>query len=176
MSLSARQTTATEDDQATDSEGGMLVCPLQTTISGETSDTAMAYSLLNGSGCPLAATMQDRLQFDIIYTAHEIPPIASRNVALCIYRVAQEALRNLVKYAAVTECQVTLAVVGRELELIVRDEGVGFDLASERSEAGIGLESMAERARLVGGRLSVTSAPGQGTTVVFRGPLDECNS
>jgi signal transduction histidine kinase len=101
------------------------------------------------------------------YTPGEVPAALPKDVALCVYRVAQEALRNLAKHAAVREARVTLAAAGPELVLRVQDGGVGFHPAA-RSHAGLGLASMEERARLVGAALSVTSAPGQGTTVEVR--------
>jgi len=102
----------------------------------------------------------------------EVDPVAlPKDVALCVYRVAQEALRNLAKHAAVNEAWVTLSAAGPELLLRVQDKGVGFDTASMRSQPGLGLSSMEERVRLVGAELAVTSAPGRGTTVEVRVPL-----
>ena len=95
----------------------------------------------------------------------------SNDVALCVYRVAQEALRNVVKHAGTAEACVSLIASGRELILTVRDQGVGFDAAEVRSREGLGLSSMGERVRLVRGELSVNSEPGQGTTVTVRIPV-----
>ena len=91
-----------------------------------------------------------------------------KDVALCVYRVAQEALRNVVKHAGTKEARVSLVGSSRELILTVQDRGVGFDLAGVRSREGLGLSSMGERVRLVRGELSVVSEPGQGTTVTVR--------
>jgi signal transduction histidine kinase len=107
----------------------------------------------------------------IAYHAEGVPQAVPRDVALCVYRVAQEALRNLAKHAAVGEGWVTLAATGQELVLRVRDEGVGFDPVEARPEPGLGLASMQERVRLVRDSLSLTSAPGRGTTVEVRAPL-----
>jgi signal transduction histidine kinase len=109
------------------------------------------------------------------YRADAVPQAVAPDVALCVYRVAQEALRNLAKHAAVSRCRVTLTAAADGLELTVRDEGAGFDPAAVRHETGIGLASMEERARLVRARLAVTSAPGQGTTVAVRAPLEGAN-
>jgi two-component sensor histidine kinase len=94
-----------------------------------------------------------------------------KDVALCIYRVAQEALRNVVKHAGTEEARVSLIRSGRELILTVQDRGVGFDAAAVRSREGLGLSSMGERVRLVRGELSVESEPRQGTTVTVRVPV-----
>ena len=108
---------------------------------------------------------------EIIYNGQEAPTILPKDVALCVYRVAQEALRNLAKHAAVNKAWVTLVADGTELLLRVQDKGIGFDPATVRTEAGLGLSSMEERARLIQAQLSVASAPERGTTVEVRVPL-----
>src|SRR5205807_5785238 len=107
----------------------------------------------------------------VVYRPEEIPATLPRDVALCVYRVAQEALRNLAKHAAVTEGWVTLGAPGTELVLRVQDKGVGFEPAGGHAQPGLGLSSMEERVRLIQAQLSVTSAPGRGTTVEVRVPL-----
>ncbi len=104
------------------------------------------------------------------YCQKRCPP----NVALCLYRVAQEALRNVAKHAAAAEVVVTLNVVGPEVVLRIEDFGIGFDRENERSQPGLGLSSMAERVALIEGQFSVTSAVGRGTTVDVRAPLKGC--
>jgi signal transduction histidine kinase len=108
---------------------------------------------------------------EIVYNGGGVPTTLPKDVALCVYRIAQEALRNLAKHAAVNEAWVTLVADGTDLLLRVQDKGVGFDPASVRSEAGLGLSSMEERARLIQAQLSVTSAPERGTTVEVCVPL-----
>jgi signal transduction histidine kinase len=117
------------------------------------------------------ASFSRREGIAVVYRPEEVPRTLPKDVALCVYRVAQEALRNLAKHAAVSEGCVTLAATGSGLLLRVQDEGVGFDPAAVRSEPGLGLSSMEERARLIQAELSVTSAPGRGTTVEVRVPL-----
>jgi signal transduction histidine kinase len=94
-----------------------------------------------------------------------------KDVALCIYRIVQEALRNIAKHTAVKEASVYLFAAGPELVLRVQDKGSGFNPAAVHSQPGLGLSSMAERIRLVEGELSITSDPGRGTTVAVRIPL-----
>jgi len=86
-----------------------------------------------------------------------------------VYRVAQEALNNASRHANAQHVEVSLAVAGHGAELRVRDDGVGFDPVS-RNGNGLGLEGMAERARLVGGELDVRSSPGSGTELTLRVP------
>lgn len=94
-----------------------------------------------------------------------IPSAMSHHVGLCIYRITQEALRNIAKHAAVSRCSVKLRLVNKTLELTVHDDGVGFDPTRLRHGSGIGLASMQERVSLAGGQLSISSAPEKGTTV-----------
>jgi PAS domain S-box-containing protein len=104
------------------------------------------------------------------YDARGVPVDLPRDVALCVYRVVQEALRNVARHARCARASVRLVADGRELVLSVRDRGVGFAVA-ERGKTGVGLESMRERARLIKARLAVRSRPGQGTRITMRVPL-----
>jgi signal transduction histidine kinase len=107
----------------------------------------------------------------VVYRPEEVPTTLAKDVALCVYRVAQEALRNVAKHATVDEAEVSLSATGPELLLRVRDKGAGFDPAAGHAQPGLGLSSMEERVRLVQANLSITSAPGRGTTVEVRVPL-----
>lgn len=80
-----------------------------------------------------------------------------------VYRVIQEALTNIAKYADVASCEVTVREEGDNVEVLVRDRGIGFALGGKRR--GVGLFAMEERARGIGGTLAVRSAPGEGTEV-----------
>ena len=91
------------------------------------------------------------------------PP--STEHALLIYRIAQEALRNVVKHAGVSQCQMYVAVCPTSIELRVSDQGKGFVADDSARGRGLGLISMAERARLADGRLEILSRPGSGTGV-----------
>jgi signal transduction histidine kinase len=104
------------------------------------------------------------------FLAHDIPPVLSRELVLCVYRVAQEALRNVARHAKSRRASVRLFATDRHLVLRVRDRGVGFDVDA-RGKLGLGLESMRERARLVRARLTIGSRPGEGTRVTLRVPL-----
>jgi two-component system sensor histidine kinase UhpB len=85
-----------------------------------------------------------------------------------VYRVAQEALANVARHAEASRVEVDLDTSGAALELRVRDDGRGFDSGVRRT--GLGLDGMAERARLVGGELTIDSRPGAGTELVMRVP------
>ena len=87
------------------------------------------------------------------------------DAALCLYRVTQEALTNIVRHARARTIQVELARSERGVELRVTDDGIGF-VAAERTRSGLGLRSIDERVRLARGSVSVDSRPGHGTQVV----------
>jgi two-component system CheB/CheR fusion protein len=108
----------------------------------------------------------------VTFTTHELPENWSRDAATELYRIAQEALRNISKHSGKTHVKVILSGIDSHLELRVMDFGQGFDQESESPMQGLGMISMQERARLVGGTLEVTSALGQGTTVIATVPLN----
>ena len=86
------------------------------------------------------------------------------DVALCLYRVTQEALRNAAMHAKAGHASVTLTRRGTDLVLTITDDGRGFDLAESRGR-GLGLISLEERVRLVGGRLTIATEPQHGTKI-----------
>jgi signal transduction histidine kinase len=98
---------------------------------------------------------------DVRLVAGEMRGKLSEERALCLYRVAQEGLTNAVKHSRSDRIDVELTAHGAALQLTVRDFGCGFDLG--HYEAGLGIASMRERLRMVGGALQVQTAPGRGT-------------
>jgi len=105
------------------------------------------------------------------FTSKNVPATLPRDLALCLYRIAQESLRNIAKHAKTDKAVVVLAGTDGGILLSVRDYGMGFDPARVRGNGGLGLISMAERVRLIQGDLSVESRPGQGTRIEVRVPL-----
>jgi two-component system sensor histidine kinase UhpB len=93
------------------------------------------------------------------------------DVALCIFRVAQEALRNGAVHGDARRLDVSVARTDTHLELTVTDDGRGFDLESvRRNGSGLGLVSMEERARLIGGEARIVTQPRRGTAIRVRIP------
>lgn len=92
-------------------------------------------------------------------------------VNLCLYRVTQEALRNAARHSRARKVSVSLAADVQEARLEVRDDGKGFDVEAARVGGGMGLIGIADRVHAVNGKLSVTSAPGKGTTISVVIPL-----
>ena len=93
-------------------------------------------------------------------------------IEVTCFRVVQEALTNIAKYARAKVIDLTLCRQGEEVTLIIQDDGVGFDVLSARQRAqggaSIGLLGMEERVRLAGGSLVISSAPGEGTRLELR--------
>jgi two-component system, chemotaxis family, CheB/CheR fusion protein len=106
------------------------------------------------------------------YVTQNLPESWSQQAATAIYRIAQEALRNVAKHAGKTHVKLILAGEGDRLQLKVMDFGTGFDQESETESTGLGLITMQERARLAGGILTIASKLGEGTTVTVDVPLE----
>jgi signal transduction histidine kinase len=101
----------------------------------------------------------------------KVPERIAGDVALCLFRIAQEALRNIVRHAKAKTVSVLLAPRERGLELTVVDDGVGFDVNGVRERPSLGHASMRERVRQLGGDLQIRSVSGSGTTIVAWVPL-----
>jgi two-component system sensor histidine kinase UhpB len=102
---------------------------------------------------------------DFSFDAAEDFGTIDREAAICIYRIVQESLRNIVNHAHSPSAAVTLARVGHELHLVIDDKGRGFEASSPSARGGLGLLSIEERARLVNGRVAITSTHGRGTKI-----------
>jgi two-component system sensor histidine kinase UhpB len=96
------------------------------------------------------------------------PPRVGAAAALAIYRIAQEALRNVAQHAGTSEAHLVLSADDDGCELEVSDVGRGFDAEGPLPGPGLGLVAMRERARLASGRLFLASRPGSGTVVRAR--------
>jgi PAS domain S-box-containing protein len=114
----------------------------------------------------------EREGLDLRFSARGVPREIRREIATALYRVAQEALHNVVKHARSREVSVTLEERDGRLRLIVEDFGVGFDPEQSKPGASLGLISMKERVRLLNGTISVESRPGDGTHVTVSVPLN----
>ena len=94
------------------------------------------------------------------------------HIEVALYRIAQESLQNVVKHSRAMVATVRFAVDDGVAVLEVAANGVGFEPAPASPQGGYGMLSMAERAELVGGALTVRSQPGAGTTVTVTIPLE----
>jgi PAS domain S-box-containing protein len=105
------------------------------------------------------------------FVASNLPNCLARDVSLALFRVVQEALHNAVRYSGQKHFEVRLQRNDEEIELEVSDRGAGFDAASIKSGAGLGLVSMAERIHQVNGTFTIDSQPNGGTRIQARVPL-----
>ena len=97
-----------------------------------------------------------------------VPDTLERDTATVIYRVIQEALTNVVRHAKAKNASVVVTTLEDSVQLIVEDDGIGFDPPTISTSEHIGLSSMRERIELLGGTFAVESLPNQGTTISAR--------
>jgi signal transduction histidine kinase/CheY-like chemotaxis protein len=130
-------------------------------------------SLLDDLGLPealraLVEGLSERAGLGADVEFDEVGPV-DPDVETACYRIAQEALTNSVKHAGATRLRVVLHRIGEELELIVEDDGIGFDITAATAKAvrgsSLGVLSLQERGILAGGRTEIVSRPGGGTRV-----------
>jgi signal transduction histidine kinase len=105
------------------------------------------------------------------FTEDRAPAGIPSDVSLCLFRILEEALSNVVRHSDAREAFVTLEEVDGDVVLRIADDGRGFDTVAP-DQAGLGLVSMRERLRSVGGTLSIVSAPGKGALIEARVPRD----
>jgi len=110
---------------------------------------------------------------DVKFVYEDIPVDTPANVKLCVFRIVQESLRNVVTHSGAKEVRVTLNSTASGINVCVQDSGTGFRLGSVRKLGALGLISMRERAHLIGAQLSIKSEPGEGTRVSLQIPLKQ---
>lgn len=115
--------------------------------------------------------LHERQGVEIEFQSESIPKDLPTAVALCLFRVLQEAVQNAMKHSGSRHFEVTLLGGTDQIHLSVRDSGSGFDATEAMGGGGLGLKSMRERLKLVQGELSIESQPGKGTTVHARVPV-----
>jgi signal transduction histidine kinase len=111
-----------------------------------------------------------RHALNAIFVQGALPKSVDPNVSLCLYRITQEALHNVIRHSRAHHVSVKLASTRDSLSLRIVDDGVGFDAMSSQAE-GLGLVSMRERVSLVGGTLHIWSKPERGTRIEAAVPL-----
>jgi PAS domain S-box-containing protein len=107
----------------------------------------------------------------IAFTARQVPDKVSAETALCLYRIVQEALRNVIKHSGAHQASVELQQSTDALCLRIVDDGAGFDPANILGGGGLGLVSIRERLHLVRGQVAIDSRPSGGTRIDVRIPL-----
>jgi signal transduction histidine kinase len=113
-------------------------------------------------------SLRQRIAWEVDFQAVDVPRPLPEPLSLAVYRVFQEALQNALKHSQTSRLGVSLTVEGRDLVLLVKDYGLGFDAESASQAGSLGLVSMRERLRMVGGSFAIHSAIGKGTQVEAR--------
>jgi signal transduction histidine kinase len=108
---------------------------------------------------------------ELNFSSGEAHAPVSREVASCLYRIAQQSLENIAQHAAARHVSVTLQFRKGTASLTIADDGVGFDISVVQGQGGLGLIGMAERARSVHAKFSISTRPGQGTRIAVEVPL-----
>jgi signal transduction histidine kinase len=111
-------------------------------------------------------------KIQVEFAAGKLPDLISQQVASGLYRIAQESLQNVAKHAKARHLSVALEVHDGALVLSLTDDGVGFVPQAVKGKGGLGLVGIGERARIIGGALSIGSKPGNGTRISVRVPLE----
>ncbi len=125
----------------------------------------------------LAEQHQKRTGAEVRLLGHLAGPPLAPDLSIACFRVVQEALTNVVRHAAAGHVWIELSESENTLEVVVRDDGIGFEVTPTQEKAarrgGLGLLGMAERAQLLGGALHVESEPGRGAQIRVSFPLIE---
>jgi PAS domain S-box-containing protein len=131
----------------------------------------LEYLGIVGAARSFCHELSEQQKVEIDFRSTNVPDRVPKEISLCIFRVLQEALQNAVKYSRVRQFTVELDGTDGEIQLAVRDAGVGFDPREAMYGHGLGLISMRERLNLAGGKISIESQPGMGTTIHARVPV-----
>jgi PAS domain S-box-containing protein len=118
----------------------------------------------------LCKELTESHDLSIDFSHHQVPEVIPGDTALCLYRIVQEALRNVIKHSGAEHADVELSGSAGGICLRIVDNGAGFTPSAEH-KGGLGLVSMRERLRLVGGEIAIESLPSAGTRVEVFVPL-----
>jgi PAS domain S-box-containing protein len=116
-------------------------------------------------------TFSETCQMPVVCSCKDIPADLDPFVALSFLRIVQEALHNAAKHSRADQVSVETTADSSNLTLQILDNGIGFNVEQSRLAAGLGLISMRERMRLVGGVFEIWSEPGRGTKITCRAPV-----
>ncbi len=108
----------------------------------------------------------------VAFSHRNLPPSVSPEVALCLFRIVQEGLRNVQKHSGAAHAEVKLEMLDGKLHLCISDDGAGFSVKDGADRQGLGLWSMRERARLVDGRFEIHSEKEKGTRIDVWTPIE----
>lgn len=133
--------------------------------------STLEYLGLEAASASFCKEVSDRHKVKVDFQSERLPAELPNEIALCLYRVLQEALQNAARHSGSRLFEVSLRGEADEVRLSVRDRGIGFNPAAAIRTGGVGLLNMKERLKLVDGELSIESQPERGATVCARVPL-----
>jgi PAS domain S-box-containing protein len=119
----------------------------------------------------LCAEFSESSNIKISFHKNGLPETLPKDLALTLFRVAQEGVRNCIRHSGANSVQVVLMKARAGLRLSISDNGCGFDAKSEATQGGLGFISMRERLHLVGGEMQIYSQPRRGTRLEVTVPL-----
>lgn len=123
----------------------------------------------------LCSELTESKKLKVEFHQSGFPAVLEKDVTLCVFRIAQEGLRNCVRHSGADSARVVLTRTRNAVRLVVSDNGCGFNTKSELMEKGLGFISMKERLHLLGGEMNVYSRPLRGTRVEVSVPLKQKN-
>jgi PAS domain S-box-containing protein len=130
---------------------------------------------LSGAMSWLIHDIEKHVAVRILLDMEPVDHLFSTEHQIIIYRIVQEALKNIVKHANADTAVVTIRNMGNHAQLIIKDDGKGFDITEvwkqHVADRGLGLAALDERGRMLGGTLEIQSEPGKGTSLSLRIPI-----
>ena len=120
----------------------------------------------------LAREFEQKESINTRFSARDVPVSLCDDVKLCLYRIVQEALQNVIKHTRARSVDIAVMSDAGELCLSVFDAGGGLSIDTAQPQLGLGLLSMSRRANLIGGTLDFDSEPGVGARIMLRVPLE----
>jgi len=131
----------------------------------------LEYLGIGAAAASFCRELSRRQGVEIDFHCEDVPRDLPQEVALCLFRVLQEAVQNALKHSGSRSLEVSLVRASNAVQLTVRDSGIGFDPEEALKGQGLGLTSMKERLKLIRGDLSIDSAPQRGTLIRATAPL-----
>jgi len=140
-------------------------------ISHQLHSSKLEYLGIVASAKIFCKEFSEHEKLEIDFHSIDIPSSVPDNISLCLFRVLQEALHNAAKHSGASHLEVHMLGGSGEIQLTIRDRGVGFDPEEIKKKKGLGLISIRERVGLVGGTFSIRSKPQSGTEISVRIPV-----
>ncbi len=141
-------------------------------LSHELHSSRLAYLSIAAAMKGFCQEFGGHQHMEVDFKSHDVPSSLPPDISLCLFRVLQEALRNAAKHSGVRYFEVRLWGTPDQIHLTIKDSGAGFELEAARTNRGLGLTSMEERLKFVGGEFSIESQPMLGTTIHGRVPFN----